>query len=255
VDAILAARNQIKGDLAKSVEKKNSNHLAQAAPSPNTPPISAKPKTKSTDMQQRLAAIANNAPSQAVQNPPQTAKNAPPPTVNDEDYRWTWLNPELENQAEATKPSEIKQAILQDRTPELVAKTISLACEQDEWSRIVNNLKLGGISRQLALNSHLAEKNGQQLSLVLKANMAHLDNEESRKSLADALAEQHFTYDLCTSESSQFNTPLEIRRQIYEKLTEEARIALQQDPKLALLRKAFDAEIDESTIRAVAENA
>ncbi|MDQ6572777.1 MAG: DNA polymerase III subunit gamma/tau C-terminal domain-containing protein, partial [Haemophilus parahaemolyticus] len=47
---------------------------------------------------------------------------------------------------------------------------------------------------------------------------------------------------------------LEIRRAIFEGLTQEARNALLNDAKLELLREAFDAKLDESTIRAVAKS-
>lgn len=184
-----------------------------------------------------------------IEEKPVVATPAAP--LNDEEYRWTWLNPELENQAEAAKPSDIKQAILQERTPELVEKTIALSCKQDEWCAIVNELKLGGLSRQVALNSYLSEKQGNQLQLVLKPNMAHLDNEESRQSLANALATKGFDYQLTIGESANHKTPLEIRRAIFEQLTLDAKNALLKDEKLQKLCQAFDAEMDESTIRAV----
>ncbi|VEB26539.1 DNA polymerase III subunits gamma and tau [Actinobacillus lignieresii] len=195
----------------------------------------------------------NLATEQQAQFRPQPTQQAAKP-LSDEDYRWTWLNPELETQNESTKPSDIKQAILQERTPELVAKTIALSCEQDEWCKIVNELKLGGLSRQVALNSYLAEKQGERLKLILKPAMSHLDNAESRQSLATALQEKGFSYELSIGESAEHKTPLEIRRAIFENLTLEAKKALTHDEKLMLLRQTFDAEIDESTIRAVAEN-
>lgn len=208
-------------------------------------PVLSAPTKAKADLQTRLMNLAQ--PETAEKQPAQQA--AMPQT--DEDYRWTWLNPELENQEETAKPSDIKQAILQERTPELVAKTIALSTEQDEWCHIVNDLKLGGLSRQVALNSYLADKQENQLFLVLKPAMAHLNNPESRQSLAAALQEKNFTYDLTIGESESHKTPLEIRRAIFEQLTLAAKNALQNDEKLQLLRQAFEAEMDESTIRAV----
>lgn len=169
----------------------------------------------------------------------------------EEDYRWTWLNPELENQIEQEKPSDIKQAILQEKTPELVAKTIALSCEQDEWCRIIQTLNLSGLTRQLVLNSVLAHQENGTLSLLLKPAMAHLDNDASREALTNALAAQGLQFELQHQDDESRKTPLELRRAIFEKLTQEARTALLNDNKLALLRQAFGAEIDESTIRAV----
>lgn len=208
-------------------------------------PISAKAPNTKDDLQTRLMNLAQ------PESAPKTETTKMAAAQTDEDYRWTWLNPELENQAETAKPSDIKQAILQERTPELVAKTIALSTEQDEWCRIVNDLKLGGLSRQVALNSYLADKQGEQLSLVLKPTMAHLNNPESRQSLAAALQEKGWDYHLTIGESAEHKTPLEIRRAIFEQLTLAAKNALQNDEKLQLLRQAFNAEMDESTIRAV----
>ncbi len=243
--AAMQARKQLQekqSELAQNNEKKKPE-LAQSSKSNQL----ASP-SKATNLQERLMHLAN-APQLEATNVEQK-KSAP---LSDEEYRWTWLNPELENQAETAKPSEIKQVILQERTPELVAKTIALSCEQDEWCKIVDGLRLGGLSRQVALNSYLAEKQDSLVKLVLKPSMAHLDNAESRQSLATALAEKGLNYELTIGESEAHKTPLEIRRAIFENLTLKAKDALLNDEKLKLLRQAFEAEIDESTIRAVAD--
>ncbi|WP_018652549.1 DNA polymerase III subunit gamma/tau [Actinobacillus capsulatus] len=245
--AAMQARKQLQQTQAQLTQnEKKKSELAKPAISSAS---RANPQ-KAPSLQERFMNLATEQQTQAQL---QSAKQPEKP-LSDEDYRWTWLNPELETQNESAKPSDIKQAILQERTPELVAKTIALSCEQDEWCRIVNELKLGGLSRQVALNSYLAEKQGEQLKLILKPAMAHLDNAESRQSLATALQEKGFSYELSIGESVEYKTPLEIRRAIFENLTLEAKKALTNDEKLMLLRQTFDAEIDESTIRAVAEN-
>lgn len=245
--AAMQARKQLQQTQAQLTQnEKKKPELAKPAISSASRPNSQ----KTPSLQERFMNLATEQQTQAQLQP----TKQPEKPLSDEDYRWTWLNPELETQNESAKPSDIKQAILQERTPELVAKTIALSCEQDEWCQIVNELKLGGLSRQVALNSYLAEKQGEQLKLILKPAMAHLDNAESRQSLATALQEKGFSYELSIGESAEHKTPLEIRRAIFENLTLEAKKALTNDEKLMLLRQTFDAEIDESTIRAVAEN-
>lgn len=243
----LQARNALKSK-SQDNEKKKSELATPIVPK------SAVPKGKTTLSQSfaELTTTRDKVYQQQTKSPIQPVQQAQP--MNDEDYRWTWLNPELESQQqENIKPSEIKQAILQERTPELVRKTIELACEQDEWSRIANELKLGGFSRQLALNSYLAERTGNRLTLVLKPEMTHLDSEEVRYNLSDALKEQGLDYEMRIGQSSEHHTPLELRRVLFAKLTLEAKEALLADSKLALLRETFSADLDESTIRAVAE--
>ncbi len=240
-DALMAmqARKQLKAKQAQDNEKKKPDELAA---------LPTRQLASKQNVQQRFASLALTQETEI-----KSAPKPQHPEQSDEDYRWTWLNPELESQEEAPKPSEIKQAILQDKTPELVKKTIELGCEQDEWSRIIQDLKLGGMTRQLVLNSYLAEKKDKHLTLVLKPSMAHLKNDESMQSLTTAFGQVGLTYEIQLGESHEHQTPLEIRRTIFENLTQEAKKALQADDKLQLLQQAFDAQMDESTIRAVAE--
>ena len=67
------------------------------------------------------------------------------------------------------------------------------------------------------------------------------------------MSRKELTYQLTIADNPKRKTPLEIRRAIFEGLTQEARNALLNDAKLKLLREAFDAKLDESTIRAVAK--
>ena len=240
----MQARKQLQQtqDQLAQTEKKKPNNVVM-------PSIQNNASAKKMNLQKRFMHLAETEKAELVHE-----KQAKQTVVtNDEEYRWTWLNPELENQEETAKPSDIKQAILQERTPELVAKTIELACQQDEWAALVNELKSGGLTRQIALNSYLAEKQDHELHLVLKPNMAHLDSPEARQSLADALSGKELTYQLTIADNPERKTPLEIRRSIFEGLTQEARNALLNDAKLKLLREAFNAKLDESTIRAVAK--
>lgn len=246
--AAIEARKKLQqqqADLVQSEKKKS-----ELKPAPLST-IVKKTENKTALLQERFINLTESQSQQNIENKREEITS--PKSVEDEDYRWTWLNPELEMENNSDKPSDIKQAILQERTPELVAKTINLSCEQDRWCEISNSLNLGGFSRQVALNSYLASQVDYHLSLVLKPNMAHLDNLESRKNLETALAEKGFTYELSIGDNPEMHTPLEIRRAIFKKLTEDAKSALLNDEKLALLRNAFDAQIDESTIRAVAD--
>lgn len=213
-------------------------------------PNAARPQTGSKNQSDIQTRFVNLATEQSASTAPSSIQNIK--TNSDDDYRWTWLNPELEEQNETVKPSDIRQSILQERTPEILAKMIAISCEQDAWCRIVDQLHLGGLSRQLALNSYLAEKIENHLKLVLKPTMAHLNSDESRQSLANSLAKQALTFDIIIGESEAHLTPLEYRRKIFESLTQEAKNALLDDQNLNLLKATFDAQIDESTIRAVA---
>lgn len=239
----------------KKLQQQQAQHPQNEKKKPEiktTQPAIKKSQNQTASLQEHLIHLAENQQQATKRENVQKTENSPK-SVDDEDYRWTWLNPELENQEGSAKPSDIKQAILQERTPELVEKTIMLSCRQDKWCELANSLNLGGFSRQIALNSYLADQTENHLTLILKPNMAHLDNPESRKNLEAALTEKGYSFELSVGTDSEQQTPLEIRRAIFKQLTEAAKSALLNDEKLILLRNAFEAEIDESTIRAVAE--
>ncbi|MDO4430787.1 MAG: DNA polymerase III subunit gamma/tau [Lonepinella koalarum] len=176
--------------------------------------------------------------------------------ISAENYQWEWINPELANEEVGVRPSDIKQAILQEKTPEVIAKVIALAEQQDDWTKIVGALHLDQLRlvKQLALNAVLLEKNGNYLKLGLRSNQAHLNRENAQVSLQQALSDyyQHsIELDIVLEDSEQYQTPLEHRRVIYQQLSEQASLDLQQDPQLELLKRHFDAKLDLSSIRPV----
>ncbi|MDP8078737.1 DNA polymerase III subunit gamma/tau [Phocoenobacter skyensis] len=255
--AALKAREQLKASRIKSenAEKKNTKTLSNVTSNGEVTTFKKDVEAESphhdkkiVDLQQRLINLGN------ANQPQQVEKEVGCDDLSDnENYRWQWLDPELEKELEQAKPSDIKQAILQQRTPELVQKITTLSCEQDEWCRIIHRLKLSGLSRQIVLNSYLVTNQNKHLQLVLKPSMAHLDTPEIHQALMEALKEEGFSYSLSIGESSDHFTALEVKRKIFEQLIEEAKQALHNDKKLQLLTSTFAATIDESTIRPIVE--
>ena len=172
-----------------------------------------------------------------------------------EDYHWQWLNPELDQQDDTClRPSDIKQAILQERTPELVAKVLKLSAERDHWSNIIEQLDLTGMVKQLGLNSLLLTEEADVVKLGLRPDQSNLNNERYISALQQQLS-QFYQREVrleVEAEADQSRlTPLEQRRQIYLELGEQAKQALQQDPQLMLLQQEFDAQLDLDSIRPV----
>lgn len=172
-----------------------------------------------------------------------------------ESYQWEWINPELAYEEIGVRPSDIKQAILQEKTPELIAKVIALAEQQDDWSKTLGSLPLEHrLVKQLALNAVVLEQQESYIKLGLRSNQAHLNRENAQARLQQALTEyyQHpISLDIVLEDSEQYQTPLDHRRVIYQQLSEQASLDLQQDPQLDLLKKHFDAKLDLSSIRPV----
>ena len=170
-----------------------------------------------------------------------------------ETYRWEWSNPELAKADAGVRPSDIKQAILKDITPELRLKIITQTQQQDEWADMVERSGVTGFSKELALNCFLQSKTDDEINLGLHSEKSHLRQERSIKHLTEALSKLqgkaiHIKINI---DDSSVTTPMEYRRNIYQTLREQARTALQQDNKILLLQKEFDAKLDVESIRPV----
>lgn len=168
-------------------------------------------------------------------------------------YRWEWSNPELAKADTGVRPSDIKQAILKDITPELRLTIITQTQQQDEWADIVERSGVTGFSKELALNCFLQSKTDDEINLGLHSEKSHLRQDRSIKNLVEALSKLQgkdirLTINL---DDSNVTTPIEYRRNIYQALREKAQNELQKDNKLQILLNEFDAKLDIESIRPV----
>ena len=168
-------------------------------------------------------------------------------------YRWEWSNPELAKSYTGVRPSDIKQAILKDITPELRLKIITQTQQQDEWADIAERSGVTGFSKELALNCFLQSKTDNEINLGLHSEKSHLRQDRSIKNLVEALSKLQgkdirLTINI---DDSNVTTPIEYRRNIYQALREKAQNELQKDSKLQILLNEFDAKLDIESIRPV----
>ena len=168
-------------------------------------------------------------------------------------YRWEWSNPELAKVDIGVRPSDIKQAILKDITPELRLKIITQTQQQDEWADIVERSGVTGFSKELALNCFLQSKTDDEINLGLHSEKSHLRQDRSIKNLVEALSKLQGKDIRLTIkiDDSNITTPIEYRRNIYQALRERAQNELQKDSKLQILLNEFDAKLDIESIRPV----
>ena len=168
-------------------------------------------------------------------------------------YRWEWSNPELAKADTGVRPSDIKQAILKDITPELRLKIITQTQQQDEWADIVERSGVTGFSKELALNCFLQSKTDDEINLGLHSEKSHLRQDRSIKNLVEALSKLQgkdirLTINI---DDSNITTPIEYRRNIYQTLRGKAQNELQKDSKLQILLNEFNAKLDIESIRPV----
>ncbi|MGY6090207.1 DNA polymerase III subunit gamma/tau [Avibacterium paragallinarum] len=172
----------------------------------------------------------------------------------DENYRWNWRNPEMAKDQESASPSEIRKAILDNSTPELKEKILTMAKAQDKWTETIEQLGISGLLKQMAMNSFILQQDETQLTLGLAQDKLHLNNEKLQTQLQNALSqfygkEIHLSVE--TSPHSTQLTPMEHRKKIYLELSQQARNALQHDEKLQRFCEEFNGILELENIRPV----
>ncbi len=254
----------------KNVELSGTNPLNKtpakvtALPVVSVPPKADKNKSDLLDRFINLAAQQQQEPISTVSN---TVENTLENETDDEEtdatennlaetYRWEWINPEMAQDESGIRPSDIKQAILQEKTPEVVEKVIRLAEEQDEWSKTVGQLALENLRliKQIALNSVVLVQSDTHLKLGLRSAQAHLNKESAVEILQQALTDHYgkpIQLEIEPNDDENRLTPLDQRRKVYQQLSEQAREDLLQDKQIQLLQQAFEAKLDMESIRPV----
>lgn len=181
------------------------------------------------------------------------------PERNDEDelepeeeiYQWCPMQPiEVAVKSEVT-PTQLKKALEHEKTPEMVAKLIEEAVAQDAWSALVQRLETAKMVEQLALNSAFVRQ-GDQISLTLRPSHAHLHNEKAQQELEQAL--NHVLGEACSlniTVGQEGETPLELRKRLYQQKLTSALHSLQTDPNVQFIERRFNAQLDSDSVRPI----
>ncbi|CRY22918.1 DNA polymerase III subunit gamma/tau [Yersinia enterocolitica] len=233
---LLQARTQLLRKSGTTPPKKNE----PAAPGKARPVNSALERLASVTerSQQRLAAKS-------------TEEKKP---AKKEAYRWTAQNqPEVPAEPVAT-PKALRSALEHEKTPELSAKLAQEAMVRDPWAAEIDKLHIPKLVQQLALNAFKEEIEPGNIRLHLRSAQRHLNSPSAQKTLADALSELHgntVTLSVIEDDNLAERTPLEWRQAIYEEKLAQARQSIIADNNIQTLRRFFDAELDEDSIRPV----
>ncbi|HHG9993766.1 TPA: DNA polymerase III subunit gamma/tau [Yersinia enterocolitica] len=233
---LLQARTQLLRKSGTTPPKKNE----PAAPGKARPVNSALERLASVTerSQQRLAAKS-------------TEEKKP---AKKEAYRWTAQNqPEVPAEPVAT-PKALRSALEHEKTPELSAKLAQEVMVRDPWAAEIDKLHIPKLVQQLALNAFKEEIEPGNIRLHLRSAQRHLNSPSAQKTLADALSELHgntVTLSVIEDDNLAERTPLEWRQAIYEEKLAQARQSIIADNNIQTLRRFFDAELDEESIRPV----
>ncbi|KAA9000037.1 DNA polymerase III subunit gamma/tau [Affinibrenneria salicis] len=181
-------------------------------------------------------------------------KKSPGQAAKPEAYRWRAKNkPEVSEESVAT-PKALRSALEHEKTPELAARLAEEAIERDAWAEEITHLTLPKLVQQLALNAFRQQEEPGKICLHLRSSQRHLHSPSAQKTLAEAL-EAHrgkpVELTIVEDDDPAVRTPLEWRQAIYEEKLAQARQSILGDNNIQTLRRFFDAELDEESIRPV----
>lgn len=170
-----------------------------------------------------------------------------------EAYRW-----KAQTQVEAAPepvatPKALRSALEHEKTPELAARLMEEAQQRDAWAAEIAALPLPKLVQQLALNAW-KESTEQGVCLHLRSTQRHLNSTSAQQVLAAALSDaagQPVELTIIEDDNPAVLTPLEWRQAIYEEKLAQARQSIISDTHIQTLRRFFDADLDEESIRPV----
>ncbi|EFP4388499.1 DNA polymerase III subunit gamma/tau [Salmonella enterica subsp. enterica serovar Nigeria] len=232
---VLAARNQLQR--AQGVTKTKKSEPAAAS--------RARPVNNSA--LERLASVSERVQARPA---PSALETAP---VKKEAYRWKATTLVVQTKEVVATPKALKKALEHEKTPELAAKLAAEAIERDPWAAQVSQLSLPKLVEQVALNAW-KEQNGNAVCLHLRSTQRHLNSSGAQQKLAQALSDltgETVELTIVEDDNPAVRTPLEWRQAIYEEKLAQARESIIADNNIQTLRRFFDAELDEESIRPI----
>lgn len=232
---VLAARNQLQRAQGATKAKKSEPAAASRARPVNNAAL------------ERLASV-----SERVQARPAVSALEKAPAKK-EAYRWKTTNPVVEVKEAVATPKALKKALEHEKTPELAAKLAAEAIERDPWAAQVSQLSLPKLVEQVALNAW-KEENGNVVCLHLRSTQRHLNSSGAQQKLAEALSAltgSPVELTIVEDDNPAVRTPLEWRQAIYEEKLAQARESIIADNNIQTLRRFFDADLDEESIRPI----
>ncbi|KYP95650.1 DNA polymerase III subunits gamma and tau, partial [Sodalis-like endosymbiont of Proechinophthirus fluctus] len=148
----------------------------------------------------------------------------------------------------------LRTALEHEKTPELALSLAEELLERDPWAAQVHWLEMPKPVQQLALNAWKEDLAPGKVCLHLRASQRHLNSAMAQKALRDALSADFgapVELTITEDDNSAMRTPLEWRQAIYEEKLMRARESIMNDSHIQMLRRYFDAELDEDSIRPV----
>ncbi|WP_433636547.1 DNA polymerase III subunit gamma/tau [Kluyvera georgiana] len=234
---VLAARRQLQ-----------QSSQGATTPKKSEPAAASRARPVNNAALERLASV-----SERVQARPAPSALTPP-AAKKEAYRWKATTPVEEiKKEEVATPKALKKALEHEKTPELSAKLAAESLERDPWAAEVSQMALPKLVEQVALNAW-KEQDGSTVCLHLRPTQRHLNSPGAKQKLAEAMSSLYgapVELTIVEDDNPAVRTPLEWRQAIYEEKLAQARESIIADNNIQTLRRFFDADLDEESIRPI----
>ena len=232
---VLQARTQLMRQQGANKAKKSE---------PAAPDLARPAKTTALE---RLASVTERVQSRPATGVQEKTEQKP------EAYRWKSQIITEEVIEPVATPKALKRALEHEKTPELAQKLAQEAIERDAWAAEINQLVLPKLVQQLALNAW-KEQDGNRICLHLRSSQRHLNSPSAQKALMEAIntfSGESVELTIIEDDNQAQRTPLEWRQAIYEEKLAQARESMSADNNIQTLRRFFDADLDEDSIRPI----
>lgn len=233
---LLQARSQLRQKTGGGTDPKKNEPAA---------PVTARPASSALE---RLASVTER----SQQRQAAAAETKP---LKKEAYRWKAQTKAIEaKREEIATPKALRTALEYEKTPELAATLAEESLTRDEWAAELNQLRLPKLVQQLALNAFREPAEEGKVLLHLRSSQRHLNSASAQQTLSQALSEHYgrpVELTIIEDDNPERLTPLEWRQTIYEEKLAQARQSIAADSNIQTLRRFFDAELDEESIRPV----
>jgi DNA polymerase-3 subunit gamma/tau len=127
---------------------------------------------------------------------------------------------------------------------------IQKALQVDDWSRLIEDMQVTALTKQLALHSAFNHQ-GNTVKLTLLESKAHLISDTAQQQLKEALClALNGSIDLEIELGKPINTPYALQIKVNQVRKEYAHEVVKSDPGIQLLQQQFAAKVDEQSIQA-----
>jgi DNA polymerase-3 subunit gamma/tau len=228
-----------------------SQRLARSEEHPTKKPEATASQSQPATVFERLAHQHSSREATVPPSDPPSSEVVQSVLPPDEPYQWRPSIPVEAPTVCQPTPSELKQSLVHEKTPEMTAKLAEEVIQDDEWAAMIQKMTLPKLVEQLALNASY-QRQDESVRLTLRQSHAHLNNDKALSTLNEALNQVlGIPCRLSVHMGEAGITPLEQREQRYQAKLAQAFENLNSDPNVQWFQRRFDAKLDEESVRPV----